>query len=64
LFAVLVALAAFWCLVVFVVWHWPGIALGCLAAAVAAGAITTVSVRIVCRQRRADRLRGVKVRLG
>ncbi len=54
--AVLAAFVAFWCLVALVaglILHWPAIALGCLAAVVAAGTITSVVIfRIISRQHR------------
>jgi hypothetical protein len=56
LIAVLAASIAIWCLVVLVaglIWHWPVIALGCLAAVVTAGTITSVVIfRIIHRQHR------------
>jgi MFS superfamily sulfate permease-like transporter len=54
--AVLAAVVAVWCLVTLVaglILHWPVIALGCLAAVVAAGAVTSAVIfRIISRQHR------------
>ena len=56
LFAVFAAVVAFWCLLALTAGlflHWPAIVLGCLAAAAAAGTVTsTVIFRLIHRQHR------------